>query len=224
MWHACQIKLNTAIKSNTLHWRHTTQDIVCHDALLDCSFRLKLHRRQTAQHWACGLGNTEPTQVAVSVYVYCGWSVAGLNALPDPCLHHEGLQRSQHISDLTCVICVWGSTFYIIQGCHIWLKSGSNWPQMWQIQFRRAEPICTEIFFWKNPGFIPFGSHLTHFRPKSGNSMPAWLLSLTNVSTLHYNKMTGLRNDCVSVLSSATTHCTPRWQSSIASYRARQEK
>ena len=78
--------------------------------------------------------------------------------------------------------------------------------------------------FWKISGFIPFGTHLTHFRPKSGNSMPAWLLSLTSVSTLHYNKMTGLRNDCVSVLSSATTHCTPRWQSSIASYRARQER
>ena len=76
-------------------------------------------------------------------------------------------------------------------------------------------------YFLKIPVFIPFD--LTHFRPKSGNYMPAWLLSLTNVSTLHYSKMTGLRNDCVSVLS-ATTHCTPRWQSSIASYRARHER
>ena len=38
-------------------------------------------------------------------------------------------QVSMHTQtrDLTCVICVWGSTFYVIQGCHIWLQSGSNW-------------------------------------------------------------------------------------------------
>ena len=134
-------------------------------------------------------------------------------------------QVSMHTQtrDLTCVICVWGSTFYVIQGCHIWLQSGSNWTNVTNpVSARRAKMYWDII--WKIPGFIPFGTHLTHFRPKSGNSMPAWLLSLTNVSTLHYNKMTGLRNDCVSVLSSATTHCTPRWQSSIASYRARQER